>query len=506
MPDLPTVAPLSALPDTYHLTVDEREEVGRQARKQRPRTSLADWSTPAHRADPVALLAGQETTRVQALLPLRHQRMSASAFAFYRGGAAIMAADLGGMPNSGLVTQLCGDAHLSNFGMFGAPDRRVVFDINDFDETNPGPFEWDVYRLATSFVLAGRDVKASPEATSAAAQAAAQGYRTQMAYYAGLPDLEVWYDRIDIAVIEQWAKEDGIAGAKRNLARTAEAARKRTSWSAVRKMTEVVDGHRRFIDTPPLLIRIPLDSVASAVVGGVIDQYRATLLADRARLLGRYRIIDLAHKVVGVGSVGLLAFVALMEGRDADDLLVLQVKQAVTSVLEPFTAPSAWPTAGERVVVGQRLMQAATDSFLGWTTGIVTDRQYYVRQLRDMKFSVDPALLDDTTLARYATLCGRTLARAHARAGDPVAIAAYLGTSDKFDRAVTAFSLSYADLVERDYAQYLAAIADGRVSTEPEIEPAYRVVATPETGVTLTESDDAPSAGAPEASGTSTST
>jgi uncharacterized protein (DUF2252 family) len=242
------------------------------------------------------------------------------------------------------------------------------------------------------------------------------------------------------------------------------------------------------------------------VVAGVIDQYRATLLADRARLLGRYRIIDLAHKVVGVGSVGLLAFVALMEGRDADDLLVLQVKQAVTSVLEPFTAPSAWPTAGERVVVGQRLMQAATDSFLGWTTGIVTDRQYYVRQLRDMKFSVDPALLDDTTLARYATLCGRTLARAHARAGDPVAIAAYLGTSDKFDRAVTAFSLSYADLVERDYAQYLAAIADGRVSKEPEIEPAYRVVASPETGVTLTESDDAPSAGAPEASGTSTST
>lgn len=503
MPDLPNVAPLAALPETYHLTVAEREEVGRRARKQRSRASLADWSTPPGREDPVALLAGQETTRVQALLPLRHQRMSASAFAFYRGGAAIMAADLGGLPNSGLITQLCGDAHLSNFGMFGAPDRRVVFDINDFDETNPGPFEWDVYRLATSFVLAGRDVQVSPEDIRAAAVSASSGYRTQMAYYAGLPDIDVWYDRIDIDVIERWAEQDGMSDAKRTLAKTAHEAQRRTAWSAVRKMTEVVDGHRRFLNTPPLLIRIPLDSEASDRVGSVIERYRGTLLADRARLLSRYRMIDLAHKVVGVGSVGLLALVVLMEGRDADDLLVLQVKQAVTSVLEPFTAPSALAESGERVVVGQRLMQAATDSFLGWTTGLAAGRQYYVRQLRDMKFSIDPAQLTGVTLERYALLCGRTLARAHARAGDPVAIAGYLGTSDKFERAVADFAHGYADQVERDYSAYRDAIADGRVSLEESIEPTYEVTASPEAGLAITE---VPGSAGSSADGTSTST
>lgn len=509
MDQAPTVDPLSALPLTSHLTVAEREELGRTARKRRSRASLATWSAPGDRPDPVSLLAGQETIRVQALLPLRHQRMAASAFAFYRGGAAIMAADLGGMPNSGLVTQLCGDAHLSNFGLFAAPDRRVVFDINDFDETNPGPFEWDVQRLATSFVLAGRDVQIAPEAIEAAALKACEGYRTQMAYYAGLPDLEVYYDRIDIAVIEQWAKADGVTGAKRNLARTAELARRRTAWSAVRKMTEVVDGHRRFLNTPPLLIRIPLSSDVSKAVTPVVEHYGATLLADRARLLGRYRIIDLAHKVVGVGSVGLVALVVLMEGRDADDLLVLQVKQAVPSVLEPFTAPSLLETAGERVVVGQRLMQAATDSFLGWTVGGVQTRQYYVRQLRDMKYSIDPAALTAETLDRYAMLCGRTLARAHARAGDPVAIASYLGTSDKFDRSVLAFSQAYADQVEHDFARFQAAIASGEVVEETSLEPNYAVVESPETGVTLARSadaDGAASVGAADSSGTSTST
>lgn len=507
----PTVDPLSALPRTNHLTVAEREELGRAARKRRSRASLATWSAPADRQDPVSLLAGQETIRVQALLPLRHQRMAASAFAFYRGGAAIMAADLGTMPDSGLVTQLCGDAHLSNFGLFAAPDRRVVFDINDFDETNPGPFEWDVYRLAASFVLAGRDVQIAPEAIQAAALTASSAYRQQMAYYAGMPELQVYYDRIDIDVIEQWAKEDGLPGAKRNLARTAELARRRTSWSAVRKMTEVVDGHRRFLDTPPLLIRIPLDSSVSSAVTPVVERYGATLLADRARLLARYRIIDLAHKVVGVGSVGLVALVVLMEGRDPDDLLVLQVKQAVPSVLEPFTAPSLLETSGERVVVGQRLMQAATDSFLGWTVGGVQTRQYYVRQLRDMKYSIDPAQLTAQTLDRYALLCGRTLARAHARAGDPVAIAAYLGTSDKFDRSVLSFSLAYADQVESDYARYQAAIAAGSVTVETSLEPTYAVVESPESGLTLARSPDAASAGpasagAADSSGTSTST
>lgn len=465
-------------------TVTEREQQGKAARKGRPRASLGQWSPAADRIDPVDLLAQQEVVRVQALLPLRHERMSASAFAFYRGGAAIMASDLGPLPSSGLITQLCGDAHLSNFGVFAAPDRSLVFDVNDFDETHPGPFEWDVLRLATSFVLAGRDIGLPADAMATAATAAASSYRAQMQIYAGTADLTTWYDRVNIDTIMQLSREQGIDRGKQ-LQKAATKARSRTSWSAIEKMTQVVDGERRFLDLPPLLMPVPFDGPLREVIELLIDQYRDTLPHDRKQLLLKYHAIDMAHKVVGVGSVGLLAFVILMQGRDPDDLIVLQAKQAVHSVLEPFTSPALFPFAGERVVAGQQLMQAASDIFLGWVRG-GAGRDYYIRQLRDMKFSPDPTTFDANRLHGYALLCGRTLARAHARGGDAVAISAYLGTSDKFDIGVRDFALAYSDQVAVDYAEYTAAITAGQVALGDHAEESsYVLTLDPSTGVTV---------------------
>lgn len=465
-------------------TVAEREAIGRAARKPRPRSGLGTYAPAADRPDPVALLGQQEVARVQALLPLRHSRMSASAFAFYRGGAAVMATDLGALPNSGLVTQLCGDAHLSNFGVFAAPDRSLVFDVNDFDETHPGPFEWDVLRLATSFVLAGMDNGAPRADQEAAAAAAAQSYRAQMALYAGMSDLATWYDRVDIDAIMQLSREQGLNREKR-MAKAAAKARSRTAWSAIEKMTQVVDGERRFLDLPPLLMPVPMDGGVSEALERLIDQYRSTLPHDRQHLLLNYHPIDMAHKVVGVGSVGLLAFVILMQGRDPNDLMVLQAKQAVASVLEPFTAPPVNAMAGERVVAGQQLMQAASDIFLGWVRG-GAGRDFYIRQLRDMKFSPDPASFTPAMLRGYALLCGRTLARAHARGGDAIAMAAYLGTSDKFDRGVRDFAVEYAGQVESDYAAYTAAIADGSVSLgNAAEESSYVLTLDPSAGVAV---------------------
>lgn len=448
---------------TRTATVAERQETGKTARRQRSRTSLATFTPAADRADPVQLLAGQETYRQQALLPLRHSRMAASAFAFYRGSATVMASDLGAMPNSGLITQLCGDAHLSNFGLFAAPDRSVVFDINDFDETNPGPFEWDVMRMTTSFVLAGRDVALPTAVCEEAARSAAREYRIQMAQYAGMRDLEVWYDRVSIDVIQQWAKQDGRPDAGKQVTQMAARARRRDQWSAISKMTEVVEGQRRFLNDPPVLIRIAMDELMTLGVTAMLEEYQKTLAPDRRELLQRYHIIDMAHKVVGVGSVGLLAFVILLQGRDENDLMVLQAKQAVASVLEPFTATSRFEHSGQRVVVGQQFLQAASDVFLGWVRGNA-GRDYYVRQLRDMKYSIDPTQFNEQLIIGYARVCGRTLARAHARAGDSVAIATYCGTSTKFETAIQAFSIAYAAQAEKDFEKYKAAIASGRVN------------------------------------------
>jgi uncharacterized protein (DUF2252 family) len=460
-------------------TVAQREADGRKARERRPRISIGQFTVSPARRDPVTLLAEQEVIRAQPLLPLRHARMSVSPFTFYRGSAGVMTEDLAAMPNSGLVTQLCGDAHLSNFGLFAAPDRSVIFDINDFDETNPGPFEWDVLRLSTSFVLAGRDRALSTDITSAAATAVGSAYRAQMQEYAGMPDIAVWYDRVGVDVLTEWAGGQADTRTGRVIARGVAKARSRDMWSAVSKLTEVVDGNRRFKDLPPLLMRIPLDAGLTQQINDLFVQYRTTLPRDRQSLLRRYQVRDFGHKVVGVGSVGLLAFVILLEGRDENDLLVLQVKQAVASVLEPVTAESAFAQSGERVVVGQQLMQAASDAFLGWITGR-GGRQYYVRQLRDMKFAPDPSKFTGESLNTYAEICGRTLARAHARAGDAVKIAAYLGTSSKFDRALRDFSLSYADQVSKDFAAYRAAIDSGAIPVASETDPFdYRFVDAP---------------------------
>jgi uncharacterized protein (DUF2252 family) len=493
-----------------HLSVEQRRERGRQARAEVPRSRLGEWSAAPDRADPVALLVGQESTRVQELVPVRHARMAVSAFTFYRGSALVMASDLAALPRTSLESQLCGDAHLSNFGLFGAPDRSVVFDVNDFDETHPGPFEWDVKRLATSFVLAARDNGAPDKEGLAAAEASAAAYRESMANFAGKTELGLWYDRMDQRGLER-AVDEVLTGSqrkavakregksRRNVDRAVSKARSRDAWSVLAKITEVVDGRRRFAHQPPLLDRIDANPDVFAMVNDLYREYIATLQDDRQQLLGRYEIIDIAHKVVGVGSVGLLAFALLMQGRDDDDVMVLQVKQAQASVLEEFTGPSASSSAfaqhGHRVVSGQRLMQAAGDSFLGWVEGR-TGRSYYVRQLRDMKWSPDPATLNGSGLRRYAVLCGYALARAHARSGDAVAIAAYLGSGGSFDRAVADFSAAYADQVRQDYETFVAAIADGRI------------VATEETagGEGLRAAQSAATASSPEPRGPSSDT
>ena len=456
-----------------HPTVEERARRGKLARANTPRQELAQWQATPGRADPVALLMGQETSRVQELVPVRHARMATSAFAFYRGSAIIMASDLATTSWSGLDAQLCGDAHLANFGMFAAPDRSVVFDVNDFDETNPGPFEWDVKRLTTSVVLAARDSGLSDKVARTCAESTAAQYRTAMLDFATRREVDIWYERIDSAgmqsVLQGAKKSSGKAQTKRidrvqaAVDKSIAAARSRTAWSAIAKITELVDGERLFKNEPPLLTRLDVDPESRAVVKALFREYRSTLQDDRKELLKRYEIIDIGHKVVGVGSVGLLALVLLMRGRDEDDLMVLQVKQAQASVLEPYTHKSAFSKHGHRVVTGQRLMQAASDSFLGWIDG-PGGRSFYVRQLRDMKWSPDLTSINSEGLMSYGRLCGHTLARAHARSGDSVALAAYMGASSAFGKAITDFSMSYADQVAEDFAAFNAAIASGRMS------------------------------------------
>ena len=454
-------------------TPAERTASGKSAREAMPRKSQGVYEPAADRPDPIALLEEQEKSRMPALLPLRHERMGASAFTFYRGTAIIMASDLGSAPSSGLQVQLCGDAHLSNFGLFAAPDRVPVFDVNDFDETNPGPFEWDVKRLATSFVLAARDNGFAEDVIADAALASARQYRLSMAQYAAMKEIDIWYDRVDASTMESWGQRSGGKIGEKAVRRTVAKAQARTAWTAVRKLTTVVDGRREFINEPPLLVRVPVDTMARTLITSSLPGYLESLAPDRRALLERYEVIDLGHKVVGVGSVGLLAWVLLLQGRDAEDILTLQLKQAQHSVLEPYAAPSAYAQMGERVVEGQRLMQAASDSFLGWVTGKL-GREYYVRQLRDMKWSPDPSGFVPAGMSAYAELCGHVLARAHARTGDAIAISAYLGGSGAFDEAIRAFALRYADQVSSDYAAFTAAVASGRLAGGEVVSDAAR--------------------------------
>ena len=454
--------PTGGLSDYVHgLGVAERAARGRAARKTRARRDLGIVADLQR--DPCAILSAQEQVRVPNLVSLRHQRMGADPFAFLRGSAAVMAADLRSQPTTGLMTQLCGDAHLANLGMFAGPDRRIIFDINDFDETAPGPFEWDVLRLATSFAVAATATGHQRALATELPAIVATAYQQAMAMFSSMNDLDVWYYRIDTDLMRRWAREWASGKAAERAVTESEAqARSRDRWSAVRSLTYLDGDRRRFKSRPPLLTPLEADPEVRSVVGMMFHAYRSTLQPDRRELLGRYFVIDVGHKVVGVGSVGLLAFVLLLQGRDDDDLLVLQVKQAVDSVLDDPVGAMGGHEHGKRVVVGQQLMQAASDSFLGWVDG-PRGRSFYVRQLRDMKQSADLTTMRPDGYRAYARLCGMALARAHARAGDSVAIAAYLGSSTAFAKGVTAFALEYAERNDEDYRAFRAGVADGRL-------------------------------------------
>jgi uncharacterized protein (DUF2252 family) len=445
--------------------VDVRLAVGRAARTAVPRSAHADWVPAPDRASPVDILERQAASRDPSLVPIRYGRMASSPFAFYRGAAAVMAADLAGTPVSGIRTQVCGDAHLMNFGAFAAPDRRLMFDLNDFDETLPGPWEWDVKRLAASLVIACRDRADKPADTRRVVMGALAGYRTSLLALAERTDLDVWYSRLEVqqllAQVPAGIERDEVKG-------VLQAAATRDNVRSFRRLTEMVDGQRRFVERPPLLERVT-DPDTERRLQAILDAYPASLTDGHRALFSRYRLVDLARKVVGVGSVGLAAYVALYLGRDDDDPLFLQVKEAQASVLaehlhDPDVLPD--PEHGHRVVAGQELMQAATDILLGWAKGL-QGRRYYVRQLSDMKWSLDLERIDVTGLALYARLCGESLARAHARSGDRLAIAGYLGSGDQFDRAVAAFAEVYADQNARDHQALVDAIGSGRITAAP---------------------------------------
>jgi uncharacterized protein (DUF2252 family) len=466
-----------------HPSVDDRRARGKEARNQTPPSSHTGWMPASDRPDPVALLEDQNRTREPDLVPVRHGRMLVSPFSFYRGTAKIMAADLDGTPAAGLQVQLCGDAHLSNFGLFASPERRLLFDLNDFDETLPGPFEYDVKRLAASFTIAARNNGFGKADTRAVTTAAVTAYREAMAGFATMGTLDIWYAHLDedellrgvrsAAAASKTNKKGAKKGAKaaRRAEKAVAKAHTRHSLQALSKLGELVDGQYRIVSQPPIIVPardleatygIPPDKM-ERLLREQFRAYRATLRDDQRQLLERFRFVDMARKVVGVGSVGTRAFIVLLQGRDQQDPLFLQVKEATASVLEDHLPKSRYRQHGERVVYGQRMMQAASDIFLGWTKGADVNRHYYWRQLRDMKGSAEVEAMAPMGLNFYAGICGWTLARAHARSGDPVAIAEYLGEDDQFDRSITDFAQRYADQNDVDYQAFTAAVRSGRL-------------------------------------------
>jgi uncharacterized protein (DUF2252 family) len=460
------------------LTADQSAGAGRGAREEVPRAIHGDWEPAADRPDPVKVLEQQAESRVPELVPIRYGRMLASAFTFYRGAAAIMAMDLAGSPDSGLRVQACGDAHLSNFGAFAAPDRRLVMDVNDFDETLPGPWEWDVKRLAASFEIAGRDREFASKETRRAVLATVRAYREAMRKFAEMRNLDVWYARLDVDTLLAEIAKVGDRKLTKKAERNAEKAGKKNSLKAFDRLVHEVDGEPRFISDPPLLVPvrelIPTDQVQKleARLREVLDSYRKSLQQDRRRLLDGYRFVDMARKVVGVGSVGTRAWVLLFMGRDGQDPLLLQAKEAEASVLEPYLGKSEFGNHGERVVQGQRLMQAASDIFLGWAPALGSDereRDFYVRQLWDGKRSAEIEILPPRGLEGYGRACGWTLARAHARSGDRIAIGAYLGKGKSFDEAIADFSSRYADQNELDYRALAEAAKSGEIEVESDL-------------------------------------
>ena len=456
----------------YPGTADERAARGKAARAQTPRSSHAVFDPPANRPDPVALLESQARHRVPELVPIRYGRMLASSFTFYRGAALIMASDLAHTPRTGFEVQCCGDAHLSNFGLFASPERRLLFDINDFDETLPGPWEWDVKRLACSMLVAAQSSGFAVKDQERVVLGTVGGYRRRMAGFASMQTLELWYTRFEMEPLLREIRSQVGRRMRRRLRRLASKARRRDNMQAFERFTELIGGEAHIVSDPPLIV-----PARDAVDPGQFDEferrltdyltaYADTLLHDRRVLIDQYRLVDVARKVVGVGSVGTNAWIVLLLGGGGDDPLVLQVKEAQVSVLEDYTAPSPYANAGERVVAGQRMMQAVSDIFLGWLVAESIDgttRDYYVRQLRDWKGSIDVGAMDPTALTVYGELCAATLARAHARTGDRIAISTYLGSSDTFERAVLEFSAAYAEQNERDYRDLVAAVESGRI-------------------------------------------
>ncbi len=465
-----------AIPPVVHLTVAERAAHGKAARAEVPRSSHGAFEPAPHRTDPIELLERQAETRLPELVPIRYGRMLVSPFTFYRGAALIMASDLATTPRSGLQVQCCGDAHLSNFGVFASPERRLVFDLNDFDETLPGPWEWDVKRLAVSMLIAARNNDFPVKAQDRIVLDTVEAYRSAMEGFAAMKNLELWYAHLEI---EKALAELGSQLQSKEVKRTEKAiakARTKDSMAAFSKLTHIVDGEARIVAEPPLIV--PIDDLVQGSerdemfdgLHELLRSYRSTLESDRRVLLEDFRLTDFARKVVGVGSVGTRAWIALMLGRDDEDPLFMQMKEAEASVLEEFLAPSEFDNHGERVVAGQRLMQASSDIFLGWLhvdSGIDgKDRDFYGRQLKDWKGSAEIEQMVPTGLAAYGQLCGWTLARAHARSGDRIAIAAYLGKGGAFGGAIVEFSRAYAEQNERDYKALADAVKSGRIKAE----------------------------------------
>jgi uncharacterized protein (DUF2252 family) len=453
-------------PRVAHPPAAERVEAGKKARGATPRTAHATLELASGR-DPVAQIREEDEGRLVDLVPIRHERMCASPFAFYRGTASLMGGDLASSPRSSLRVQLCGDAHLSNFGAYASPDRALVFDLNDFDETLPGPFEWDVKRLATSFEIAGRHRDLTPATRRKLVLTAVASYRETMRELAAISNLGVWYSRMDVARMHEMFGNLRDTKAGRAFQEAGAKARSKDSARALGRLTEMVDGEPRFVSRPPLIV--PLQEFVSdeqqrneveETIRELLRRYRRTLQGDRRVLFEQYRYVDLAHKVVGVGSVGRRCWIALFLGRDASDALVLQIKEASTSALEPFLGRAGFTNHGQRVVEGQRLTQASSDIFLGWIRNPAgfdgNQRDFYVRQLWDWKGGFEIETAPNAALAPYALICGWTLARAHARSGDRIAIASYLGKSDAFDKAVADFAFAYADVAEADHLAFSA--------------------------------------------------
>lgn len=436
----------------------ERYARGQSMRAHVPRSVHAAWAESAMRPDPVALLESQAESRVPDLLPIRYARMQASVFAFLRGAAIVMAHDLSQTPTTGILTQICGDAHLANFGLYGSPERNLVFDINDFDETLPGPWEWDVKRLAASCHVAGRHNAFTETDCRAAVIAAVGSYRRQMLAFAAMHELDVWYARVtadDLSALI--TSKQTKRKAQEAMAKT----KQRDNLRALSKLTDVVDGHRIIVNDPPLVVRISA-AAETGRLNNLFERYRRTLGGAQRHMLQRFHIMDFARKIVGIGSVGTRCYILLLAGSDDNDVLFLQIKEALPSVLEGHLPRSVFTHQGERVVDGQELMQATSDLFLGWLRDD-DGRDYYVRQLHDMKGTIKVELLSPTELALWASACGWALARAHARGGHAVEIAAYLGTNETFDRAIADFAQAYSDQTERDYQAFLSAIATGRL-------------------------------------------